>query len=74
MFTEHEMDLMDLYVERFGETPPIAFLDPDTSKRLMRQSLSSGKPFSEKDLKRMDHEELIVPMMKMMAERQQGLS
>ena len=69
MFTEKEMDLMGLYQERFGEVPPIAFLDPETSEELMSQALASQKPFSEKDLKRMDYEELIVPMKKMLSKQ-----
>jgi hypothetical protein len=34
----NEAKLLDRYEAQFGETPPIAFLDPQTSKRLMMES------------------------------------
>ena len=45
-----EMRLLDLYEKEFGETPPVAFLDPKTSKKLVRQALKAKRPFSEDDL------------------------
>lgn len=45
-----EIMLLDCYEKEFGITPPIAFLDPELSKKLMKQSLRSKMPFSEKDL------------------------
>ena len=64
MFSEKELDLLKEYEKEFNETPPVAFLDPETSEKLMREAIKNGKPFDEKDLKRMDEEELIIPMMK----------
>ena len=45
-----EMKLLDRYEKEFGETPPVAFLNPTTSKRLVRQALRAKRPFSENDL------------------------
>jgi hypothetical protein len=46
----NEAKLLDRYEAQFGETPPIAFLDPQTSKRLMRDAIRNNRPFNEKDL------------------------
>jgi hypothetical protein len=45
-----EMILLDCYEKEFGEIPPVAFLDPELSKRLIKQALRSKTPFNEKDL------------------------
>ncbi len=45
-----EMRLLDRYEKEFGETPPVAFMYPKTSKKIIRQALATKKPFSEKDL------------------------
>jgi hypothetical protein len=45
-----EAKLLGRYEEQFGETPPIAFLDPQTSKRLMMNAIRNNRPFNEKDL------------------------
>jgi len=45
-----EVILLEKYEKQFGETPPIAFIDPKTSKRLMRKALRDNCPFNEKDL------------------------
>jgi hypothetical protein len=40
-----------IFIEKaFGETPPVAFVDPKTSKRMMKQALTSKTPFNEEDL------------------------
>ena len=44
-----EMRLLVLYERTFGETPPVAHLDPETSKRLIKQALKSKSPVNEKD-------------------------
>ena len=44
-----EMKLIDKYEEKFGCMPPVAFLDPQTSKKMIRESLGSNCPFSEAD-------------------------
>jgi hypothetical protein len=46
----NEAKLLDRYEEQFGETPPIAFLDPHTSKRLLMNAIRNNRPFNEKDL------------------------
>ena len=45
-----EADLLEEYEKKFGETPPIAFVDPETSKRMMKRALRDNRPFDEKDL------------------------
>ena len=45
-----ERELLERYEAKFGETPPIAFLDPDTSKRMIKAALRKNRPFNEKDL------------------------
>jgi hypothetical protein len=37
-------------VRLFGETPPVAFLDPITSKRMIKRALRNNCPFNEKDV------------------------
>jgi hypothetical protein len=44
-----ELALLEQYEAQFGETPPVAFLDPDTSKRMIKTALRKKRPFSEKD-------------------------
>jgi len=44
-----EMKLIDKYEEKFGCVPPVAFLDPKTSKKMIRESLVSNRAFSEAD-------------------------
>ena len=46
----NEAKLLDRYEAQFGETPPIAFLDPQTSKRMMMDAIRNNRPFNEKDL------------------------
>jgi len=48
----NEAKLLDRYEAQFGETPPIAFLDPQTSKRLMMDAIRNNRPFNEKDARR----------------------
>jgi hypothetical protein len=48
----NEAKLLDRYEAQFGETPPIAFLDPQTSKRMMMDAIQNNRPFNEKDLDR----------------------
>ncbi len=45
-----EMKLIDKYEEKFGCVRPVAFLDPKTSKKMIRESLVSNRAFSEADL------------------------
>jgi hypothetical protein len=45
-----EWELLERYEALFGETPPVAFLDPDTSKRMIKAALRENRPFNEKDL------------------------
>jgi hypothetical protein len=45
-----ELQLLERYEERFGETPPVYFLAPKTSKRLIIDALRRNRPFDEKDL------------------------
>ena len=47
---EEEVVLMEKYMDTFGETPPIAFLHPDTSIKLMKDALKTKTPFNEKDI------------------------
>jgi hypothetical protein len=44
-----ELELLERYEAQFGETPPVAFLDPDTSKRMIKVALRKKQPFNEKD-------------------------
>jgi len=46
----NEAKLLDRYEAQFGETPPIAFLDPQTSKRMMMAAIQNNRPFNEEDL------------------------
>jgi hypothetical protein len=45
-----EAELIDRYEDQFGEVPPVAFLDPETSKKLITDALRNSRPFSESDL------------------------
>ena len=45
-----EVRLLEKYEKQFGETPPIAFLDPKTSKRMMKKALLENLPFNESDI------------------------
>jgi hypothetical protein len=45
-----ELQLLERYEVRFGETPPVHFLTPKTSKRLIIDALRRNRPFNEKDL------------------------
>ncbi len=45
-----ELMLLNRYEKEFKETPPIAFLDPRVSKKLLKEALRSNIPFSEKGL------------------------
>src|ERR1019366_851904 len=45
-----EWELLERYEAHFGETPPVAFLDPNTSKRMIKAALRKKRPFNEKDL------------------------
>jgi hypothetical protein len=47
---DEERVLLEKYEARFGETPPVAFLDPITSKRLVKRALCNNRPFNEKDV------------------------
>ena len=44
-----ERVLLERYEAQFGETPPVAFLDPITSKRMIKRALRNNCPFNEKD-------------------------
>lgn len=46
-----EIELIEKYEEKFGCVPPVAFLDPPTSKKMIRESLGSNCPFSESDIR-----------------------
>ena len=45
-----ELQLLERYEEQFGETPPIYFLTPETSKRMIIDALRRNRPFNEEDL------------------------
>jgi hypothetical protein len=45
-----ELVLLERYDARFGETPSVAFLDPITSKRMIKRALRNNCPFNEKDV------------------------
>ena len=45
-----ELELLERYEAQFGETPPVGFLDPKASKRMIKRALRSNRPFSEKDV------------------------
>jgi len=45
-----EWELLERYEAQFGETPPVAFLDPKTSKQMIKDALRNNLPFNEKDL------------------------
>lgn len=48
--TAEEMRLLDLHEKTFSETPPVAHLDPEASKSLVKQALKAKSPVSEKDI------------------------
>ncbi len=50
MIDGKEVELIEQYEENFGCVPPVAFLDPPTSKKMIRKSLSSNRPFNESDI------------------------
>ena len=45
-----EFELLERYEAQFGETPPVAFLHPQTSKRIIMDALRNNRPINEKDL------------------------
>jgi hypothetical protein len=45
-----ELRLLERYEVQFCETPPVDFLNPKTSKRLLTDALRRNRPFNEKDL------------------------
>jgi hypothetical protein len=45
-----EMELIEKYERKFGCVPPVAFLDPPTSKKMIKESLRSNRPFNESDI------------------------
>ena len=45
-----EIELLDQYEAKFGETPPVAFLDPETSKMMLLRAFQENRPFNEKDV------------------------
>jgi hypothetical protein len=45
-----EIELLELYESQFGETPPVAFLDSETSKRMLLRAFQDNRPFNEKDV------------------------
>ncbi len=47
-----ECDMMERYEAVFGETPPVAFLHPDVSKRMMLRAFQENRPFDEADVAR----------------------
>ena len=47
-----ECDLIERYEAVFGETPPVAFLDPETSMRMMLRAFQENRPFDEADVAR----------------------
>ena len=47
---DEEMELIEKYEKIFGCVPPVAFLDPQTSKKMIRESLGSNRPFCEADI------------------------
>ena len=49
-----ELQLLERYEEQFGETPPIYFLAPETSKRMIIDALRRNRPFNEEDLESED--------------------
>jgi hypothetical protein len=45
-----EMELIEKYERKFGCVPPVAFVDPPTSKKMIKESLRSNRPFNESDI------------------------
>ncbi|MDP7179340.1 MAG: hypothetical protein QF749_13735 [Verrucomicrobiota bacterium] len=48
---EEEIKLIEKYKEKFGCVPPVAFLHPKESKKIIREALGSNRPFCEADIK-----------------------
>ena len=48
---DEEMELIEKYEQKFACVPPVAFLDPPTSKKKIRASLRSNRLFCEGDIK-----------------------
>jgi hypothetical protein len=46
-----ELELLHRYETQFGETPMVAFLHPQTSKKMIRNALRRKRPFNERDMK-----------------------
>lgn len=51
-----ELWLLEQYEDRFGETPPVYFLAPATSKRLIIAALKRNRPFDEKVVEELESE------------------
>jgi hypothetical protein len=49
-----ELRLLERYEAQFGETPPVYFLAPATSKRLIASALKRNRPFDEKDVEELE--------------------
>ena len=56
MMDGQELWLLEQYEERFGETPPVYFLAPAASKRLIRAALKRNRRFDEKDVEELESE------------------
>jgi hypothetical protein len=56
-----ELQLLERYEEQFGETPPIYFLAPETSKRIIIDALRRNRPFNEEDLESVSEFALVRP-------------
>ena len=53
---DQELWLLEQYEERFGETPPVYFLAPAASKRLIRAALRRNRRFDEMDVEELESE------------------
>ena len=47
-----ECDLIERYEALFDEAPPVAFLDPETSMRMIHRAILDNRPFDEADVAR----------------------
>jgi hypothetical protein len=45
------LELLNRYETQFGETPMVAFLHPQTSKKMIRDALRKKRPFNGRDMK-----------------------
>jgi hypothetical protein len=45
-----EIELLEQYEAKFGETPPVFFMDSETSKRMLLHAIQNNKPFNENDV------------------------